>query len=476
MSNPDNPQRHEPTGAGAGPSGGTRHSWFTWERFKDVIAVLTPIVTIILGVIQWQLSHEQERLQSALDQRVGRTKIIDDMVANINQHVKDSTLKDQAKARITISLMKIRTDASIDDDGKLDSKQEESIHKLPLYFALLSNNDDMLADIGAEKRELALWVPFAQRTGDQGIKSAALNALDQIMATTASIGIRKEVARSILGMNIPSDNPELRQRLRDSIVKALARSQLAEEPTDKEMIDLNGRLNAALDDLVVKQAISASDQEPSGQITTAPAFDTTSAGVLPIKNELQQAAANAVANLPEPNPDEVGALISQLDGEQRRLARSELARIGAPAVPALIAALTAPNPTYRIQLGAVTALALMAPADVKLPQDGAEAVVKLLGHSDDTMRKTAALLLNSLVDPESLKRTGELLFSQLKESNNGNLVYNSVTVLGSWLPRGDLDPAFRADIRTGLEEAQDRFRSAPGWQKTLSILDGYLRR
>jgi hypothetical protein len=139
----------------------------------------------------------------------------------------------------------------------------------------------------------------------------------------------------------------------------------------------------------------------------------------------------------------------------------------------LVDAMIAPGASYRSQLGAVAALTLMGP-QTKLPPLGSEAVVRLLGHPDATIRTTAATFLGRLVEPSTLTHAKVVLLGQVGEATDGNLVYNSIYVLGSWLQRGDLDPNLRGEIAQGLNDVRPKLASAPGWGKSLSLLDGYL--
>lgn len=447
-----------------------RRPWLTWERTKDVIAVLTPVAVALLGGMQWYLGQELAMQKASLEQRVGRTNLIDQMLNNIENYLDKSDLPASAKARIIISLLKISTDAYLSTEGQLDQKQEDFVRKIPLYFALLSNDHDMLADIGAQEQEIVLWVPFARRTGDQEVKMTALRALNQIMTTSDSLVLKKEVSRSLLGMEIAPDNAELRASLLDSVVGAIARIDVGEGLGDEDLKDLAGRLRILEDDLRLPRL------GPQGDAILGSA---TGDGRPVEDDEMRARAANVIENLlPPPPPGEVGErvtrLIDQLEGEQRRAARSELARIGAPAVVELVEVLTTPTASYRTQLGAVAALALMAPSSVMLPSEGTEAVVLLLGHSDATMRTTAASFLNSLADPTTLRHAKDQLLGGVEALGNGNLVYNSVTVLGSWLRRSDLDPSFRSEVRSGMVDLKNHLALVEGWQKTRSLLESYL--
>jgi hypothetical protein len=446
----------------------------SWRRMKDLIIVLTPVAAGVLGAVQWSLNSQQDKLAAALDQRIGRTKLIDDMLANVEQYLDKSQLDERSKGRIIVSLLKVSTDVSLAKEGELDRRQESFVRKIPLYFALLAGNDDMLADIGAEESEMELWIEFAARTGDRDIKKTALRTLDQIISTSDDLEVRKNVGQALLQMRVAQDDPELRSAFRNSIVGALAglNPAIDQAPDDADIKVLLSNLDVLRADLELPGSGAALPVGESDQNSTQIA---SADGVTP---EVRQRAENVVANLlPPPTQPQldtrVKELIAELEGQRRRAARNELARIGAPAVPALLAALATPNPPYRVRLGVISAFALMDPS-VEIPAEGMNDIVRLLNDPDSLIRETTIKFLANLTDPASIAHAKDALFVNLDELTDGMRVYNSVRVLGEWLQRADLKASEpTSQIQAKLEDTQSRLVPAERWHDVISLIERY---
>ena len=171
-------------------------AWASWDRTKDVILVITPVLIVILGGLQWFFVHQQNIIKATIDQRVGHVDMIAKMLSDIHTMVEKSALQPEFKSRILISLMKITTTSRISKEGESDRKLEELITKIPLYFALLSKDHAMLADIGADEIEIDLWVPFASGSGDRNIKMTAIKTLEEILlaSNNDAVSLQKKVA------------------------------------------------------------------------------------------------------------------------------------------------------------------------------------------------------------------------------------------------------------------------------------------
>jgi hypothetical protein len=408
-------------------------------------------------------------------------------------YVDKSGLDPTIKSRIFVSLLKISTDVLLAPEGQLDKQQEDFVKKLPAYFALLSNNPEMLADVGAASEDIGLWAGFAERSGDAAVKAAALRALGQIVTTTGEPSSIAAVIRALRAIPV-GDSPELRARLVETSKSAISRLsapslELEQELKDTFVADLTSLL-AELNELHLAEEAALLSPTPaagapgSESVERGPAVPPSPDETRQQLSEVRQQLSDVVDSLtagPEssaqPADETIQALVARLesdDGGERQTARSELGRIGQPAVPALLQVLASPEASYRARLGAVTAMAFMDPS-IAIPAGSMGPVVKGLGDPDSTMRKNTALLLARLTNPTTLDAARAEVFRLLDARESSNGVYNSVVVLGSWLQREH--PAIAAHkqaIRAKLSELRSVLTAQGGWANTITLIGQYI--
>ena len=84
-------------------------------------------------------------------------------------------LTERDKTQILISLLKIAAEVHLEQPGEAAKR----IKEIPLHFALLSDNAEMLVNIGSKPEDLKLWVPLARAAGDVDVKATAAKALEK---------------------------------------------------------------------------------------------------------------------------------------------------------------------------------------------------------------------------------------------------------------------------------------------------------
>jgi hypothetical protein len=483
-----------------------------WPVAKDVLLVATPLLTALVAYFQIYLKNQQDlvaqdqakikqqqellnnAVQQEIDQRSTQAELAGDVLNRVVDYVDKSGLPPKTKSRIYVSLLQISTDVLLAPSGQLTDDQVNVVKKLPAYFALLSNNPDMLADVGATSEQIGLWAGFAQTSGDREVKTVALQALEQIVTTTGNSDSINAVIRALCDIPVGDD-----KKLRESLVKTVEAAfrrlnapdlELEEQDKkrfvadlkclDQELGDQQRAEEAAVLTPVLATAAGAyASVERGPAIPSGP--DQPRQQLYDVRQQLSDVVNNLTAGpqaAAEPPEETVRSLVDQLDSgkrDERRTARSELGRIGQPAVPALVQILASPEASDQARLGAVTAMVVMDPS-IALPAGNMGSVIRGLGDQNPTMRKNTALLLARLTNPTALDAAQAELFDLLDARASGDGVYNGVVVLGSWLEREDpaISDARKQVIRTKLSELRSALTAQEGWANTITLIGQYL--
>lgn len=180
-----------------------------------------------------------------------------------------------------------------------------------------------------------------------------------------------------------------------------------------------------------------------------------------------------------PKPTDLAANIEALksaDVDVRRNARLQLAKGGAANVSPLLAALRADADNYRLKIGITFSLSKMSDAVSITKAEDASLLVRLAGDDDADVRQYASEFLMRLSDHESIKAVlPELQAAIDRERNapvaNGNAVYNSVVILGTWMRTlpGSLSPE-KAAIANYLKDLQPKLTAKANWDKTQALI------
>jgi len=198
----------------------------------------------------------------------------------------------------------------------------------------------------------------------------------------------------------------------------------------------------------------------------------------------------------------IAALIAQLvttDTPLRRNARSQLAIFRQPAVTPMLAAVretalaaererspTTENVAYNTRLGAMTALSRML-QPITLDQGQATQVAALIGAPDaDTRIATADFLMN-LENASTIQNVFDAMSALLDKhqgpQESGNLVKNSMGILGTWarVLREDIrapdDTPIKEQARRELEKRKKKLEENPtGWDQSIGIAKDHLQR
>jgi hypothetical protein len=450
----------------------TRWPRLSWERFKDLIIILTPIAIAGLGGIQWFLKKDHENLKEELLEQKEMLELDDRMLKSIESYLDRSSLSETAKTRVYFTLMHVRTSAFTSKESITSGKQGDVAKKIPFLFALLTNNSNMLADIGATTVELALWLDIARQTGSREIKMTSLRALDQMWSASNDPALRMVVAKSYRSLNIPADDPELGPALLRSINTFIGQINFDakyDEEWKKIVVDVQG----LREDLKLWDPPYVDLEGVSPPTTYEKARGNEA-------ESRSRAAEYAIESLlPKPSAGQVAELIVQLDDNQpesRSRARSDLARIGHPAVSALVSIIGSPEASNRSLYGAVSALALMKP-QIDMKAGDADLIVKALGHIDNNIHTSAAQFLIKVADAQTCRRVKNSLIKNLTplKDENDILVETSVFVLGNWLNRDDLGKDVIQEIRTEFKKSEEYLRTVGGFPNALKLLRNYMK-
>lgn len=474
-----------------------------WNFAHKLITVVLATVTTFLTYYQIQLQNkldlEKTRLdglqhqldveQAKLKQQVEQSKLVDQMLSRIEGYLEKQTtqkttdgvsdkhkgLSDTDKTRILISLLKVSTEAHIGKTGKLETKkQKDLLRKIPLYFALLSENDDMLVDIGSDPEDLPLWVNFAKRTADIEVKVTAAKALKQIASLTTDGKTQAKIINDLLSLTLDWQVEDLRKPVKDVLNEVL----IHVDPEEAEVIpELNMAVKEAkkkLFQLKIRQLPTPEKIAEVEDIPQTATIDQITATRDQIYSAKVPPAGSGEAPI-RPQKDEIKHLIVELESKDKSIrysARTKLAAIGEEAVSELLTALNTQKEKYRIRLGVITALLLM-DQPVVLPKDKIQLITDLLGDPDSTVRKNTANFLIALTDLKTLTNVVNNLKNNLSDLSNSNNVYNSIVVLGELRKRWP--DKIAKDIKKLLTMTKANLRKdRRDWKKSLDQINKYL--
>lgn len=471
------------------PSGNTSGS--VWDVMHKYITVALAIATSVLGYWQFQLQHKLDVEQSKLQQQVEKTKLVDQMLNRIEGYLDKQPVPDDAnslgrnkrgltetdKTRILISLLKIAAEVHLEQTGQLEKQeQKDLVRAIPLHFALLSDNDEMLVTIGSKPEDRKLWLAFARAAADPDIKSTAARALARIAALTTDGKEHAKIIMSLLDLTVDWQVPELSNPVAEALQSVLKRIDEEDQKDIPDLAEAIRQAKAKFDLLRLQSEIVPATETYVAESERAKVNAETIQQVGQVFQKLQT---------PQPESLEIHDLIAKLraqDKDLRRSIRSKLANYGGRAIPDLLNALETSGNDYRIRIGVVTALLLME-QPVSIPSNKISLLTNLLGDEDPTIRKTTASLLvgylNSLAtrnyteDENAIRGVIDGLKNNLRNLDNANGVYNSVIVIGETL--GQMQAEIAGSMQSLLTETRVKLnRDRRFWDKTLSQIAEYL--
>lgn len=493
---------NDPTGHASGNTWDTLHKFFT--------AGLA-LATMLLGFWQFiannkltavkldmeknktEFTQQLEKKQAALKQQVEKTTLVDQMLNRIEGYIeKQPTLSEEEsidkkkrgltatdKMQILISLLKIKTEVHLQQTGQLEKDEQKDLVKaIPLYFALLSENDEMLVTIGSKLEDLALWVPLARATADPGVKETAARGLERIAALTTDNKVRAFIIESLLELTVDWQVPELINPIAKALGSVLTRIVEEDREDSPELAEAFKKANEKWDLFRVAQK-------------TVPGTPGSSEKIIPkdVKPEIVEQVSQVFQEYQAPlqADPKIQKLIDRLESKDknvRRSARSELGNAAEKAVPELLNILkTDRGKVYRIRLGVITAFLLM-DQPVEIPADRIYLLTDLLKDKDSTIRKNTASFLIAYIEslgkrpPKdstlSIESTIADLFRNLGDRNNKNGVYNSIVVLGE--VKNKLPDNSPEMIKNQLKKTKEDLTNDPqDWRKTISLINRHIK-
>jgi hypothetical protein len=462
-----------------------------WDVVHKYLTVALALATSVLGYWQFQLQHKLDVEQSRLKQQVEKTKLVDQMLDRIEgyldkQPVSDDTdrpggnrrgLTETDKTRILISLLKIAAEVHLEQTGQLEKQeQKDLIRAIPLHYALLSDNGEMLVTIGSKPEDRKLWLAFARAAADPDVKRTAARALARIAALTTDGKEHARIIMSLLDLTVDWQVPELSDPVAEALQSVLKRIDEEDQKDIPDLAEAIRQAKAKFDLLKLQSEI----------VPAAETYAVESERVK-VKAETIQQVSQVFQKLQAPQPKslEIQDLIAKLraqDKDSRRSVRSKLAYYGDRAIPDLLNALETSGNEYRIRIGVVTALLLME-QPVSIPRDKIALLTDLLGDQDATIRKTTASLLvgylNSLAkrkhpgDENAIRGVIDALKSNLEDLDNPNGIYNSVVVLGE--ASGQMPVEIAGTMQSLLTHTRARLKQdRRSWDKTVGRIGKYL--
>ncbi|MDJ0511398.1 MAG: hypothetical protein QNJ64_19410 [Crocosphaera sp.] len=451
-----------------------------WDWQKVVLTIFTTVIASGLGFWQFQLQRQLDEQQFQLTNQVEQDKLVGQMLQRVDKYLTMSKLEDEEKAIILISLTKIVTDAHLEDNQGINTKeQQELLRGIPFYVALLSENDDALVTIGSKNdKDVSLWVKFAKQTSNTDIKITAAKALEKIfyLSEDGENDInRAKIINYLLALTTDWQNQGQNQEFNNKL-QTIMNNMLKDFPPEES--EGNDQLKEALLNARAKydelKVAKLSTPEEIGQ-ESGQEKQTDQVKVPQIIQQIPDTLSQKSDTLSQDEKNEISTLINNLKNNHtatRRSARSKLGALGQKAVPQLLSALENENNIYRIRLGVVTALLLME-QPVEIPPENIDQITELLGDNDITIRTTTANLLIELSAPKTQENVVNSLSENLKDLQNDDKVYNSVVVLG------ELKPKVSASLRKTIEESltktkQNLSKNESAWTNTIRQINKYL--
>jgi hypothetical protein len=425
---------------------------------------------LVLGTWIKLDQSEIKARQAELDERIKREHLTQEFADKVFAHLSDLAIQDRAQREgIIIDLLDLITEANTSVDGQQPGAMIGRQRALPLRMALITGNDDVLADMGGATERYQVWLRFAQQSANAKVRVTALRALEHLCraegaqptsgatgATPPLLTYLADVRR--LSDDLQSESPPIRaaglQSLR-TILSVMARDPLRYR-ADPSFDSLAKSLTS-----VVSISTTASDveEEPSlgaGRPANTSVQLATECLKLLVDSGLVHDAA-ALAQAPSPvhpdagpttaRPPEVASrldrLIDDLDtsrSDARASAASQLFGFSLPVV------LTSPK-RAGILLGA-------------------------LGDPDPAVRKYVAEVMMRIHDPKTVDLVWTPMAEVFKQPTNGNGLYNAVVVCGTWartLP-SELDDR-REKMRTSLRTLRGKVGNDPAFRRTARLID-----
>ena len=441
-----------------------------WDWQKVVLAILTTIIGV------WQF-----RLQYKLKEEVVESNLVNQMLGKIEKYLENPNigLDEDKKAIILISLTKLVTEAHLEETGgfKTDT-QKNLVRQIPLYFALLSQNDDMLVSIGSKPDDLDLWDEFAKQTSNPEIKIRAAEALERIFFLTREGNNRLKIISHLINLNPPwqIQNSELDYKLQKITVNVIDNLDKEEVPLSKDGKKPEPILDEIKQYFDQRKLRQARTPEEIAKDQTQNQFKEPEI-IQAVRKKLSVEAEDQLLSNEQKKTKQIGILIDDLKDDQtnkRRSARSKLASLGQKAVPQLLTALQNEGNVYRIRLGVVIALLLM-DQPVMIPSNKVDSITKLLGDFDGIVRINTANFLIKLTYPETQEKVVDSLIENLKNLENPNSVYNSVVVLGQ-LKRKVPQPISKKIETKLIETKRELDKDRTKWKNTINQINVVLNR
>ncbi len=466
---------------------------------RDLVDYLQWLFTLAIAVggfyLNWQQGELRDR-QAEIDQRSQRERMIQLFADKTFSYVDEMKMKDEDKQDVMIELIDIITEINVSETGEIAEQDRLNLYNkqkslIPLRLALVTGNDDILAHISTNQDKQDLWVEFAERSNNDGVRNTAIRTLGQIYR------------RANITATLPRGESPTADGYRYAIEKILS---ISRDLTDEATVATAEKAIAGIHDAIVESGQS-DDESLQALLRRANSGlrsqrvssigDAAFAGVRPeqtgaVQQTLQQ-SVNALQSLELTSaPTGVGAgaraaeiskLVASLTSEdtaERRGARSKLIEIGNPAIGQLLDAVAeaGEDTRYRLGLGAAYVLYRMEqPVAIPKGSEGVKAAIRLIGDSQADIRKYASEFLMKLYDEQSIEAVYPVLKEIVEnERDNGNMLYNAVVVLGTWmrvLP-SSLDvtrDSIRVDLvtlRTDLQKTESK------WSRTLKLINQML--
>lgn len=458
-------------------------------------ALLTPIISGGFGFYQWKINEELEiRIADSENKRKDDAHInnmTDHMVAAIRTSVANLNLTNKDQMRIELAMLKMKLD-SLKNNGDKDIQIQFDVRRaVPFYFALMTDQHEMLADIGGEARDIEFWLPMAYRSGDQKIKMTAVRALWLIIITSRDKNSRISAINGLIELDQTTEIREIKieaNRIYGSIVLRLNFSELSSDDDLKKALNrLTERASILKTEVNALAEGGVSGEDYRGNATNG-GSNRNNILFQERRNEaLVQQALNKAANTLKPiaSTDIMKTAEQYIKdyeskvSSQRDEARAALGRMGAPVSSLLFEILDNKNATYRQTLGAVVSLARMDP-DIDFSNRSAQDlsnISSLLTHKDNAIRGNIINFLESRNNIQTIKWLEPIIWEALDKQPSDYWASRIIRIVQEWY---DIDSPqyphvdFSREIAKKLTEKKSTVVKSQNWIQTSGNIDGAL--
>jgi ElaB/YqjD/DUF883 family membrane-anchored ribosome-binding protein len=453
------------------------------QRVHLGVTILVALGGLWLGIQQQVLKADLGLKQDGRAELKEYTTHFMSLLTSVKTIMAELDIKPEKRRVILLSLLRLEKELRKNEEGELTRDQvADRVDKLTLHLALLSGATEALAHISRGKADLIDWVDIAKNSGDMDVRRSAIAALHNVGRLTSDDSTRKQCVDWIVELSMEWNVPEIRGEARNALesLAAVEGSRSGGEASDVSH-SIEDALVLLLGAVGEPSQIVAAEDSDGGIADKGSPAPASRQDIAAIQNALQQVGGGSEQRLEgEALKNKLDPLLQQLgsdDTATRRRARTHLAELGESAIPELTKVLARGDPTYRTKIGIVTALRLMG-NDVSISGVDPAPLVALLGDPDRTLRENTFVFLRDLIDSESI----EILIGALADTSKlqdrmqqGNLIYNSVSVLGEWaLPASTVDKDLKSKIDQTLSEIRKRLEEDEGaWKTTKSKLREY---